>query len=133
MKYFSLILILTFLLSSCRDYRTQFDLILIETGTDIPVPDARIVIFGEKFSGNLDFLSQPLDTIFTDNQGYAEYYHNEEFDYTNFTITKDGYWPISLQDERGQLVSGENMSYEFNMSGFAYFVSMSSKICQVKH
>ncbi len=123
MKYALLLALLSLLLlAACTNNRTEFDLTLIETGTNTPISDAKIVVSGERWTGDLSFplVRYTIDTMYTDEKGYAEYSSEEEFDFTDFSISKNEYFSISLEDEHNQLRSGEKKSYQFEMSGFAY-------------
>lgn len=122
MKNCIIFLALSFTLFSCTNNRTQFDLTLTETGTSSPISDARILISGDRFTGNIDFpiIRSVIDTIFTDQNGFAEFSHTEDFDVIDFSISKDQYFSLSLTDENDQIELGEKKSYQFEMSGFAY-------------
>ena len=119
----SILLIATlFLIYSCTNNDTQFEITLVETGTNFPIEDARVLVSGDRFTGDIDFpiIRSVIDTVYTDQNGYVKFSHKEDYDATDFLITKDQFFSISLTDEHSQIQEGEKLNYQFEMSGFAF-------------
>ena len=115
-------LLLSVIFSCTKNDNTQFDLTIIETGTNIPVSEAKIIVSGDRFTRDISFpiIRSVLDTLYTDNDGFAEFSNDENYDVIDFVISKEDYFSIVLTDSEPQLEHGENKSYQFEMAGFAY-------------
>jgi len=95
MKYFFLFII-AFAITSCNT-KSSLNLTIVETGSDIPVVDAKVDIIQVSFGGSLgnpSTSSELIESIFSDENGEICFTTREAFDKIEIEVSKENYFDI---------------------------------------